>query len=303
MPGPITNISKKGPYNLNDVTTVFKDNSFKTNNSVSFQGFFYIDSLQKTGIVKTCSSTDPSKPNCDTGRYSLCPCVGSNCSTCYHKEYISLIDFNDSTAILEVLAAPDASRQNKAYTQFTVKTQSPEDSSGNPVSTTASTTVSDLYMETFVLPPIQFQKWIMITVNREGRRFDIYYNDVLVLSKMTSAPIYNSDLSKDITVGGSRLNGSCGMFSLYDSSQTAGAVSRQYKSLITTRHSPAFDTSPPTIDWKTLSPHTLPLDSIPSINSSLPTISSSFLCVGSDCINNPTNPPSKPYYEWATSYA
>ena len=38
---------------------------------------------------------------------------------------------------------------------------------------------SYIYIETFVLPPLPFQKWTMITINREGRRFDIYYNSTL----------------------------------------------------------------------------------------------------------------------------
>lgn len=298
LPGPVTNIEKKGPYDLTSNTTLFNTNSFLTNSSVCFQGFFYLESLQKTGIVKLCSGTDPTKPSCNTGRYSLCPCNGTNCSTCYHEEYIPLIDFNSSTVKLEILAAPDASRQNKASTQITIKTQSSEDVSGILV----TTTTPDLFMETFVLPPLPFQKWIMISINREGRRFDVYYNDILVLSKMTSAPIYNSSISDSITVGSSKLNGSSGMFSLYSSSQTAGTISQQYNSLISTRHSPLFDSQPPTIDWKNLSVHTLPLDTIPSINMSLPSISSS-LCAGSDCIRNPTSVPSMPYYEWTTSYA
>jgi hypothetical protein len=306
LPGPITNIEKKGPYKLNDFRKLFQDDSFKKDSSVSFQGFFYLESLQRTGIMKTCSDTDTTKPNCNTGRYALCACEGANCSNCYHEEYVPLVDFNDKTVVLEFLPSPDASRQNKAYTQITIKTQSSDDirdNSYNPVSLTASTSSSYLYMETFVLPPIPFQKWIMITINREGRRFDIFYNDVLVLSKMTSAPIYNSSISKDITVGDKRINGSCGMFSIYPKSQSAGDVSKQYKSLISTRHSPLFDTLPPTIDWKTLSVETLPLDSIPSIDASLPSVSTSFLCAGSDCIKGPTNPPSKSYYEWSTSYA
>ena len=306
LPGPIKNIQKKGPYTLNDQRILYKDNSFKTNSSVCFQGFFYLESLQKTGIVKTCNDTDPSKPNCNTGRYALCPCTGADCSSCYHEEYIPLIDFNDKTAVLEVLGSPDASRQNKAYTQLTIKTQSSDDLTDpnyNPVSLKADPSLSDLYMETFVLPPIPFQKWLMITINREGRRYDIYYNDTLILSKMTSAPIYNSDLSKDIVIGDKRLSGSSGMFSLYSTLQSAGDISKEYRSLISTRASPLFDTVPPTIDWKTLSVGTLPLDTIPSINASLPSFSKGALCIGSDCINTPSNPPSKPYYEWKTSYA
>jgi hypothetical protein len=141
----------------------------------------------------------------------------------------------------------------------------------------------------------------MITINRDGRRFDIYYNDTLVLSKLASSPLYTGVLiNSDIIVGNEKLNGSYGFFTLYSSLQSAVNISKQYKSFISTRESPLFDRAPPTIDWKNLSMGTISLDHLSSPSISLPSLG---LCIGSDCINSATTPPAKPFYEWKSSYA
>lgn len=289
LPSTGVNIEKKGPYDLHESKRLYiNNNSFQTNTSVSLQGFFYLDTLQKTGIVRNCSPTDTTGcADLDTGRFNICDCSGTDCSRCNHSEYVKLISINGDLCVLEVLSSPDAGRQNKAYTQLTVKTKSP-------------TQENSISVETFILPPFPFQKWIMITINREGRRFDIYYNDTLVLSKLASSPLYTGVLNSDIIVGNEKLNGSYGFFTLYSSLQSALNISKQYKSFISTRESPLFDRAPPTIDWKTVSVGTISLDSLSSPTVSLPSIG---LCLGSDCINNATTPPAKPFYEWKSSYA
>lgn len=292
MPSTQLNVEKKGPYNLYEPGgrhLFTNNNSFKTNTSVSFQGFFYLEGLQKTGIVRNCKPTDASGScaDSDTGRFNICQCSATNCSQCNHDEYVSLLDINGGTTVLEILPSPDAGRQNKAYTQLIIKTQQTD----------------NLQIETFVLPPIPFQKWLMVTINRDGRRFDIYYNDTLVLSKLASAPIYTGAVSSDILVGSKDLSGSCGFFTLYKRSQTATDISRQYNTFTSTRDSPLFDTAPPTMNWKSLSVATMSLDSVAPEKASIPSFGLSGLCVGSDCINNPTNAPAKPYYEWRSSYA
>lgn len=290
LPSTGASIEKKGPYDLHENKRLYvNNNSFQTNTSVSLQGFFYLDTLQKTGIVRNCSPTDTTGcADLDTGRFNICQCSGTDCSGCSHSEYIKLVSINGDICVLEVLSSPDAGRQNKAFTQLTVKTKS-------------STEQNSLTVETFVLPPIPFQKWIMITINRDGRRFDIYYNDTLVLSKLASSSLYTGVLNRDIIVGNEKLNGSYGFFTLYPTLQSAVTITKQYKSFISTRESPLFDRAPPTVNWKNLSVGTISLDSLSSPTISLP--SSLGLCVGSDCINSATTPPAKPFYEWKSSYA
>jgi hypothetical protein len=315
VPMPFTGLNVKNSknYNLNKENEVFKSKAFQDSGSSCFQGFFYLESLQKTGITTPCTSSavDPTLPNCNTGRYALCVCGGvsnNNCSNCSHEGYISLLNMNDKVIVLEALGAPDASRQGKASVQLTIKTQSSgalQDNSGtelNPVKnpidmsgTSIKDIDSDVYIETFVLPPVPFQKWFMITINREGRRFDIYYNGTLVLSKHTSANIYPTITSDNIIVGNTMLNGSCGFFNIYDSAQSASSIQNSYKNLTNTRGSPLFNQNPPDIAYSSLS-----LDRL-SFSAGIPNIPS--ICSSGDCISSPKLPPSNPYYYWNTNYA
>ena len=278
IPMPFTglNVQNSKTYGLEKENKVLKSSFFQDSGSSCFQGFFYLESLQKTGITTPCTSSavDPTLPNCNTGRYALCVCGGvsnNNCSNCSHQGYISLLNMNNKVIVLEALGAPDASR------------------------TSVSDINSDVYIETFVLPPIPFQKWFMITINREGRRFDIYYNGTLVLSKHTSANIYPTITSDEIIVGNTMLNGSSGFFNIYNSLQTASSIQNYYKSVTNTRGSPLFNQNPPDIAYTSLS-----LDRL-SINAGLPNIPS--VCSSGDCISSPKLPPSNPYYYWNTNYA
>jgi len=311
VPLPFTDLKVQDNknYPLNETKTIFNSTNFQQNESCSFQGFFYLESLQKTGTTTPCttSASDPTLPNCNTGRYSLCSCIGANCSSCVHQGYIPIVDINN-VIVLEGLGAPDASRQGKASVQLTIKTQSSgdiNDNSGNALNpvkyakdsagNSSDDTKSEIYIETFVLPPLPFQKWTMITISREGRRFDIYYNNSLVLSKHTTANIFHVSANKDIKVGNSRLNGSSGFFNIYNTIQSAKSIEEQYNSLTTTKGSPLFENNPPDIAFTKLS-----LDRLSS-GPGLPNIPS--LCSSGDCISSPHIAPAKPYYNWNTNYA
>ena len=135
----------------------------------------------------------------------------------------------------------------------------------------------------------------MISINREGRRFDIYYNGSLVLSKHTSANVYSTVTSDEIKVGSEMLKGSSGFFNIYNSLQSASSIQSQYTNVTNTRGSPLFSQNPPDIAYTNLS-----LDRISS-GAGAPSIPS--ICSSGDCINSPNTPPSKPYYEWNTNYA
>lgn len=311
-------VQKEGPYNLNNIETkLYDDNSdFIKNNSVTFQGFFYLENKQKSPMYTPCSTTDPSKPNCDTGRYALCSCEESDCSKCDHKGYYPLINLN-GVVIAEIMNVPDASRQGKALIQLKIRTQSSgriSDNSGNTYNpdmnsrdtgnTRDTLNSSDeissnnlgkyQYIETFVLPNVPYYKWFMLTISREGRRFDIYYNDQLILSKYTSTNIYNDTVSNPtIKIGDRYLDGQAGLITLYPNILSASDIATTYSSMINTRGSPLFKLTTPTFVLGTNVPS---LDRLNQIN--VPS-----LCPSGDCLVKPTNPPSKPFYEWSTEYA
>jgi hypothetical protein len=305
IPIPFTslNVEAQGPFSLNSSINIFYSEDFLNKSSSTIQGFFYINEFQKTGITTPCSSTDPSLPNCDSGLYSLCACSNTNCSMCGHQGYVPLMNINDMV-VLEVLGSPDSSRQNKAAIQLTIKTQSSGliqdvsknsvNPSMNPVGDGSIDAVSQLYIETFILPPIPYQKWLMISISRDGRRFDVYYNDTLVLSKYASANVYNEITNTNISIGNTTINGKSGFFNLYKSIQSAMNISSQYNSFINTRGSPLFNTPPPTLTFNE------PKSNL-SLSIGVPNIPS--FCSSTNCIQSPQTPPAKPYYEWSSSYA
>jgi len=293
-----THPDDKGHFDLNVrniLPTLSKENIFQTNNSASFQGFVYLTNIQKTATATPCTTTDESgsDPNCTTGRYAFCRCDETNCSTCItngaHNGYIPLFNINE-VCILEILGAPDASRQGRASAQLVIKTELAGNASGNAYNSPATapaTNPRNIYIETFVLPTIPFQKWTMITISRDGRRYDIYYNNRLVLSKYSSAMLYTSGtLTKDVVAGHTSLDGTCGFFTMYKTIQSAESIARTYNSFISTRGDPIFDINPPTFTLGTLPNLSIPSAGIPS------------LCSSGGCIDSITLPSANPMYEW-----
>ena len=56
------------------------------------------------------------------------------------------------------------------------------------------------------LPPIPKQKWMFVAILRDGRRFDIIYNNEIVASH--TLEFYPVVISSPLSIGNSRLNGS-----------------------------------------------------------------------------------------------
>ena len=285
LPFGLPLVQMKGPYNIHDTTKLFTSSDFLSGSSVTFQGFIYLQQLQKTTVTAACSSTDHSLADCDTGKYSLCACKVGDCKACIHEGYIQILDINNICG-LEILGAPDGGRQGKAPVQFTIKTQT---------TGTDGSTIANIFVETFVLPPLPFQQWTMISISRDGRRFDFYYNDQLVLSKQTSTVLYNSPLSPNIFIGNDKVNGSSGYFTLYNTIQTAEQIHSQYNSFIDTKKTPLFN--------ETIPSNLKPISGIFGQNILPSTYTFPALCSSGNCLGNPVNPPANPYYEWSSSYA
>jgi len=312
-----SSVEDKGSFDLNKSTKLEKisvptstnQNVFQINTSVSFQGFVYLTNIQKTAVSTPCTTTDASgsDPNCTTGRYSFCKCAATDCSSCIdsstqtHTGYVPLFNINN-VCILEVLGAPDASRQGRASTQLVLKTELAGDASANayntpnplpaqPAAPAAPIPPSkNLYIETFVLPSIPYQKWTLITISRDGRRYDIYYNNRLVLSKYSSSMLYQQAQTNDVTVGHSTLNGTCGFFTMYKTIQSAEQIAQQYNSFITTRGDPIFDINPPTFNLAVMPDISVSGVGFPS------------LCSSDNCIDSIMLPRAKPMYEWSSEY-
>jgi hypothetical protein len=277
------NASNIGPYELSSLTTLFDSSNVKTyeaSGSMTIQAFFYITPLQRTPTAMTCNT--PGNPSCEDGRFHTCTCVSNtDCTNCKSNGYLDLLKVGDTVA-LEILPAPDAGRQGKAMTQLAIRTQTNMDASGNAVDPSGNKPLSKVHTEYLALPPIPLQKWCLVTIVREGRRFDIYYDDALVLSKKTSYVLSTTtDTTKAITAGGPGFTGYVAGVNLLQSAVSGYDVVAQYRKETDTRGAPFV-----TIPEKTITK---------ASGFNLP----SLCLIG--C--GPKVMPSKPLMDWETQYA
>ena len=268
-----------GPFDLSSVNKIYDSTQttvFEQGGAATIQGLFYINPTQRTPTAINCGSDG--NPSCDTGRFKTCTCTATDptCATsCKRNGYAPVLQIGN-TCFLEVLVAPDAGRQGKAMAQLSVRTKTTnQDANGNP------TEVSSI--EFLTLPPIPLQKWVMVTIVREGRRYHVYYNNSVVLSQKT---LYNIGLSnnKPITCGNTYFNGAAAMFTLTAGSVTGVDIAAKYSQLTDTSGAPYIDVS---LNGK----KTDGAFKFPSI------------CPPGGCFSAPTVRPAQPWLDWDTAYA
>ena len=184
---------------------------------------------------------------------------------------------------LEVLVAPDASRQQKAATQLVVKTQ-------DAIRT---------YTESIVLPPLDVQKWAYVTVSREGRRFDIFYNNVLILSKSTQYPVFPMGPLSTTTSGSPGLEGQMSIANIYNYRLSSKDVAEKYAD---TRGRPLFNDSSNPMSLSDIGGiiPTYTTTMFSGLASYVPAIN---ICAAGGCLTSPPIQPANPLYEWSTPYA
>ena len=196
-------------------------NAFLLAGEGAFQCFLYLDTTLRTSGTADCG-IGVNQPSCGTGTFQECPCDDISCSNCAHSGYKTLINLYDTYSI-EILTAPDASRQNSVSAQITMKT-SP--SSGN------------FAIETFPLPPLPEQKWLMLTISKQGRQIFVYYNGDLVLSKKamhTFSTALSTSADPAAIVGDNNLSGNLAMATFFQNHQTIPDVANRYQSMVDTR--------------------------------------------------------------------
>ena len=265
---PPVKVSNADVFDISSPMTVLDKasaNSFEEDTAATIQGIFYLNPLQRTPTAMRCGSAG--YPNCGSGRFNQCQCgTDSTCADCGRNGYIPIFQIGD-TCFLEVLPAPDAGRQGQATVQLAIRTKS-----------------NDQYtMEFLVLPPLDLQRWTMITIAREGRRFHIYYNNALVLSQKTDHMIAVTTADKGVVCGNTGLNGKGTFFSLYHSLQSGIDVSTVYSQLTDTRGVPYVNLSN-----VNRGPYKFTLPSI---------------CPSGGCLEKPCIRPSQPWLEWDSQYA
>lgn len=138
-------------------------------------------------------------------------------------------------------------------------------------------------MEIIELPPIPKQKWVFIAILREGRRFDVMYDNRMVASQRLEH--YPVVVSSPISIGNKGLDGSAIHVMINGTRLNPTEVERERLSHVDTTQSVVED-----------NPIMMTLPSFPSISifSQCPP--------GLPC-DPITKPPKNPFYEWNSPYA
>lgn len=332
--GSSQDLKSRGPFNLKQQPKVAESSSSQLmladTNTGTLRFFIYPLAFQRTGKLVSCNTDtipNPGEPECSSGRYTMCMCNGNDCSKCRHDGYVNIINISNIIR-LELLTAPDASRQNAASVQLVVRTYNgplqkvpgqgrcpngmyeygtdkggfccpvkpsndgqncpqgrvcaidPTQTQGNPVCQSDSSASGKKIMEeTLVLPHLPIQKWTMVTIAREGRRFDIYYNDSLALSKRTQNMVDVQSAFGPVIAGDPLLEGKVATVKVYSNKLSATDVSREYSTLADTNGQPYLESNQVNL-----------MDYMP-------------ICKGGSCLQGPKVRPSSPLMDWETDYA
>jgi len=341
---------EEGPFVLETKPQIGTSDMTRTllsqTNTGTLSAYVYPLQAQKTGTVVMCNpsgSANPGEPDCSTGQYAMCKCLGNDCSKCVHSGYVNLLNISNVIRV-EILSAPDASRQKAAGAQLVVRTVGmstptlsacpianseiplnvaefgsikaccdaavvggqcpgtnlmnlPEkvciigDPSAAPVpwvqqflkafsqcAAPQLPKVQTVYEETIPLPNIPFQKWTYVTVAREGRRFDVYYNGKLVASKRTQNIVDLRTGFGPIVAGDPSLTGKVALVEALPQKLIQAEVEAKYKQTSDTTGKPNLSDVGDIFDY------------IPS-------------CKGGSCITGPSVRPASPLLDWQTQYA
>jgi hypothetical protein len=255
---PIT-ADSVGPWNLNAPQLTDDSNiratvakTFLQNQKSTLRVFYYVKSIPRTGAI-----LDSSAPgfNTSTNTFDICDNASG---ACVHPGFTTLLKFGSSLYI-ELLQAPDASRPGLPKTQLCVTTRTP----------TGTT-----YLETFALPPFPLQKWVMLTISRQGSHFEVYYNGRLAGSiKTTNVPYLSAT---DVSLADSNVTGEASHLRALNVSSTAQEVSSDFTGNTDTRGEPIQ-----------------PIFS--QINFTL--------CPSGECFSGPKVRPSNPLVVWTSNYS
>jgi hypothetical protein len=267
---PMTTTIKNGPYDLSKKENAVKvsdfsnesvANAFVNDGEGTFQCFVILDALARTGGHVECG-VGSNKPDCGTGLYNVCTCSAvGDCTNCNHEGYQPVFTIH-GIYTLEIMNTPDASRPNGVASQLTVRTKT--DRAGTPIT----------QVETINLPPITHQKWVMITIAREGRRLDIYYNNTLVSSNKLNNIVSTISNGTPLVIGNYMLSGKIGALSFFPNRYSINDVSSTYAKVTNTRGDPLMFTT-------TSTSHSY------SVNSKQPATILSSLCLDGSCLSFP----------------
>lgn len=205
-----------------------------TNSPCTLRFAIFVSAAPKTVTVVDCIDVSGGEasmfgPDCaDYSSIKPCKCDGTNCGRCSmdppKSSHMSKILWMGE--YLQLWASGYTNQNDKPYVPALLKVRTGLASGRH-------------YMEAIPLPTIPLQKWTMVTIVKEGRRFDVYYGAKLQVSKMTTYPPLEPDSgSKNVKIGNTSWGGYIGMFQGTNKASYAPDVQADAKRILDTRGIP-----------------------------------------------------------------
>jgi hypothetical protein len=214
-------------FNLSIPNTKLSDNKACpwSNEASSMRFAVFIQSAPRTVQKVDCIDNNQSlAPSCSDYSFKRCECSGIDCNRCsLNNSYLSkIISVGDS---LELWASGYTSQNDKPYIPALLKIKTSKGSSSYSI-------------ETISLPAIPLQKWTVITIVKEGRRFDIYYDKKPVASQLLSYVPVSPDSSRMWYGGASGWAGKIGLFACASRAYSKFDVEDDVDSIVDSRGIP-----------------------------------------------------------------
>jgi len=165
-------------------------------------------------------------PSCSDYSFKTCACNATDCTRCSISDsYLSKILHIGQA--LEFWASGYTSTNDKPHVPALLKINT---GSGNLNS----------FMESVPLPAIPLQRWTVVTIVKEGRRFDIYYGQKLVSSKLCDNIPIPPSTGSDWKAGVSGWVGKIGLFTGFANAQSQDDINKDVSALVNTRGVPFY---------------------------------------------------------------
>lgn len=220
--------------------------------------------VSKVDCIASSSPAPTFQPSCDDLSFTICACRAADCTQCAIQPASYLTKLCNVSDTLELWASGYTSPNDKPYVPALLK-----------IRTGADTTQH--YMESVSLPAIPLQRWTVITIVKEGRRFDVYYGEKAVATKLCSYLPIPPSSGSDWVVGASGWKGKIGLFSCLPKAKSADDIHKDVESLVNTRGVPFY------LDQLTLTMPTFPT------------------CLFGNCNSLPTVKPTNPFAAYLTN--
>ncbi len=177
-----------------------------------------VDCLQPSATTQTSF-----KPSCKDSTVEKCACSGITCTRC-SADSLSMNKLVWKGDAFEFLTSGYTGQNDKSNIPAILKIKTVKDKTNH-------------YMEAVMLPALPLQKWTVITIVKEGRRFDVYYGANLVTSKLLDyVPIPH--LGGDWVAGNKNWGGKIGLFKGFVGSITTSDVAQDVESIVDTTGRP-----------------------------------------------------------------